>query len=73
MYQGFTGKQATVNAVQNIQFGTNVVGGVTPGRWGKHLGLPLCGSVKEVRNVFSSPLGLKMRVLMRLDDRQRRF
>ncbi|TGZ85546.1 hypothetical protein EX30DRAFT_346073 [Ascodesmis nigricans] len=47
MYQGFTGKQSTVNAQQNLQFRTNVVGGVTPGKSGEHLGLPLYSSVRE--------------------------
>ncbi|KAF8249366.1 succinyl-CoA synthetase-like protein [Wilcoxina mikolae CBS 423.85] len=47
IYQGFTGKAATVNALQSIQYGTNIVGGVTPGKSGIHLDLPLFPSVDE--------------------------
>jgi succinyl-CoA synthetase alpha subunit len=46
IYQGFTGKQATANAKQSIAWGTKVVGGVTPGKSGEHLGLPLFSDVK---------------------------
>ncbi|KAF8474652.1 hypothetical protein BDZ91DRAFT_774595 [Kalaharituber pfeilii] len=41
MFQGFTGRQATVNATQSIAYGTNIVGGITPGKSSKHLGLPV--------------------------------
>ncbi|EFX05868.1 succinyl-synthetase subunit [Grosmannia clavigera kw1407] len=45
IFQGFTGRQATANARESLAWGTNVVGGVTPGRSGEHLGLPLLPSV----------------------------
>ncbi|TPX17393.1 uncharacterized protein E0L32_003036 [Thyridium curvatum] len=47
MFQGFTGKLATANAAESIAWGTNVVGGVTPGRTGEHLGLPLLPTVQD--------------------------
>ncbi|KAK1633782.1 succinate-CoA ligase [Colletotrichum phormii] len=48
IYQGFTGKVATKNAKDTIEYGTRVVGGVSPGKGGQdHLGLPVFGTVKE--------------------------
>lgn len=46
IFQGFTGRQATVNAQESIAWGTNIVGGVVPGRDGEHLGLPILPSVR---------------------------
>lgn len=46
LYQGFTGRQATMNAKESIEYGTNVVGGVKPGVEGEHLGLPVLPSVR---------------------------
>jgi succinyl-CoA synthetase alpha subunit len=46
IFQGFTGKQATANAKESIEWGTNVVGGVKPNASGEHLGLPVLPSVR---------------------------
>jgi succinyl-CoA synthetase alpha subunit len=48
--QGFTGSQGTFHSEQAIAYGTQMVGGVTPGKGGtSHLGLPVYDSVHDAR------------------------
>ncbi|KAI1415665.1 succinyl-CoA synthetase-like protein [Hypoxylon sp. FL1857] len=52
IFQGFTGKQATANAQESLEWGTKIVGGVRPGREGEHLGLPVLPSVRKAMEVL---------------------
>ncbi|KAJ5793995.1 ATP-grasp fold subdomain 2 [Penicillium paradoxum] len=49
LFQGFTGRQATANVKESLEWGTKIVGGVKPGVEGEHLGLPIFPSVKAAQ------------------------
>ena len=53
--QGFTGKEATFHSKQMIDYGTNLIAGVTPGKGGTfHLKKPVYNTVKETINIHNA-------------------
>src|ERR1051325_12008018 len=57
--QGITGKAGSFHAEQCLQYGSQVVGGVTPGKGGEAIfGLPIFDTVREAKNALQCTVSL---------------
>jgi CoA binding domain len=65
LYQGFTGRKATINAKESLQYGTKIVGGVKPGVEGEHLGLPVLPSVTVAAEKLQPDASVELLRLLR--------
>ena len=64
--QGITGSQGTQHCEQMLEYGTMLVGGVTPGKGGQtHLGLPVFNTVKEAVAATGATVSMVMVQLLK--------
>ena len=67
--QGITGKNGQFHTEQMLDYGTKVIGGVTPGKGGgDHLGLPVFNSVHEAKHITNADASVASGELLTIDN-----